>query len=60
MQIAQIAFILTFIQANIQVQYLVYFWDIPFYTKDIYERHLRVSEIATLISKLIQIYLLND
>jgi len=52
MQSAQITFIPTCIRANIQVQYLVWFWDIPFYTKDIYERHLRASEIVTLINKL--------
>ena len=30
MQGLQTAFILSFIRANIQVQYLVWFWDIPF------------------------------
>ena len=57
---AQTTFVLTaFIQSYTLIQYLVYFWDIPFYTKDIYERHLRASEIVTLISKRSSIYQIN-
>ena len=57
---AQTTFVLTaFIQSYTLIQYLVYFWDIPFYTKDVYERHLRASEIVTLISKRSSIYQIN-